>query len=57
MNAVDWADFEAGDGELAAFVQRRLTHGLCYLATIRPDGFPRCIQSGRTSGAAGSWCR
>lgn len=41
MDAVDWAHFEASNGELAEHVQRRLTRGLCYLSTIRPDGFPR----------------
>lgn len=51
--AVDWARFEASDGELAKHVQGRLTGGLCYLSTIRPDGFPRVhpvgvqIRSGR----------
>lgn len=53
MDAVDWAQFEASDGELAEHVRRRLTHGLCYLSTVRSDGFPRVhpvgvhIRSGR----------
>lgn len=41
LDAVDWARFEASNGELAQHVARRLTGGLCYLSTIRPDGFPR----------------
>ena len=41
MDAVDWAQFEASDRELAAHVQFRLTRGLSYLSTVRPDGYPR----------------
>jgi Pyridoxamine 5'-phosphate oxidase len=40
-DAVAWAEFEASDGELAEHARRRLTQGVCYLATMRPDGFPR----------------
>jgi hypothetical protein len=40
-DAVDWAELEASDAELAEHARQRLTGGICYLATVRPDGFPR----------------
>ncbi len=41
MNAVPWSDFADANPRLAAHAQRRLAAGICYFATIRPDGFPR----------------
>ena len=41
MQVVDWVEFEEADPELASHVRSRLIAGLCYLATIRPDGLPR----------------
>ena len=41
MNVVDWATFESRQPELAAHVSERLTEGVSYLSTVRPDGFPR----------------
>ena len=41
MDVVDWAGLETHAPDLAAHVGGRLTGGLCYLSTVRPDGFPR----------------
>ena len=41
MDVVDWATFESQEPDLAAHTQRRLTGGICYLSTVRADGFPR----------------
>jgi Pyridoxamine 5'-phosphate oxidase len=41
MDAVSWEEFEASDKGMAEHVRQRLTYAPCYLATVRPDGFPR----------------
>jgi hypothetical protein len=41
MDAVSWEEFEASDKDMAEHVRQRLTYAPCYLATVRPDGFPR----------------
>lgn len=39
--AVTWLAFEAADPEAAAHARARLGSSICYLATVRPDGWPR----------------
>ena len=41
MDAVRWAEFAEGEPDLAAHVLARLRAAPCYLATVRPDGWPR----------------
>lgn len=37
----NWAEFEAGATELAAFGKARFGSGVAYLATVKADGGPR----------------
>ena len=42
MKTVSWGAFLRTDPELARHVEERLGAGrICYLATVRPDGWPR----------------
>ena len=36
-----WADFGTGRPSWTTHTEQRLGPGICYLATVRPDGFPR----------------
>jgi hypothetical protein len=54
MKAVTWSQAEAGDPELFEHAARRLGAGLCYLSTVRPDGWPRVHPIGALVPEAGS---
>jgi hypothetical protein len=41
MDPIRWAEFAAANARLADHVQRRLSEGIAYFATIRPNGWPR----------------
>ena len=41
MDVVSWGHFSHERPDLAERVATRFTDRLCYLATMRPDGFPR----------------
>lgn len=42
MEAVVWGEFARSDPELAGHIEERLASPkICYLASVRPDGWPR----------------
>jgi len=41
MDVVSWGEFSERDARLSLHVAKRITGGLCYLATVRADGHPR----------------
>lgn len=41
MEALPWSEFANSNPQLARHVEERLGRVPCYLATVRPDGWPR----------------
>ena len=41
MQFVAWGTFQSGEPALSSQIAERLSAGVCYLATVRADGYPR----------------